>query len=103
MLGRGGAVVLRDVPGALHVHLGGPRDARIEAAVRHEGIDRRTAERRLRAHDRARIEYVRRAYGVDGEDPSLYHLMLDATAFGVGECVDLIVAASERRRDAEAS
>jgi hypothetical protein len=30
VLGRGGAVVLADVPGALHVYLGGPREGRIE-------------------------------------------------------------------------
>lgn len=79
-LGRGGMVVLRTVPWALHVHLGGAREARIEQGMRLEELDRETAEQRQKAEDRARIDYVRRAYGVDGEDPSLYHLMLDSTA-----------------------
>jgi cytidylate kinase len=101
VLGRAGAVVLRDVPGALHVYLGGPRDARIEAAMEREGIDPQTARRRLVVSDRARRAYVRGAYGVDGDDPSLYHLMIDTTALGVAASADLIVLASERRRDAQ--
>jgi cytidylate kinase len=97
VLGRGGQVVLGSVRGALHVYLRAPRDARVEQAMEIEGVDRKTAERRLEANDRARIEYVQSAYGVDGTDPSLYHLMLDTSAFALDTCVDLIVAASRAR------
>jgi cytidylate kinase len=97
VVGRGGMVVLADVPGVLHVHLGGRRDARIRQGMALESIDRETAERRQEAEDRARIRYVGDAYGVDGEDPSLYHLMLDSTALDLDTCVDLIVAASRAR------
>ena len=96
-LGRGGMVVLRSVPWALHVHLGGPPEARVEQRMALEGIDRRTAERRQEAEDRTRIGYVLRAYGVYGEDPSLYHLMLDSTALDLDTCVELIVEASKAR------
>jgi len=96
-IGRGGMVVLADVPGALHVYLGGPRDARIEQRVKLEGIDRETAARRQEAEDGARIRYVSDAYGVDGRDPSLYHLVIDSTALDLDTCVELIVAASRAR------
>jgi Cytidylate kinase-like family len=96
-LGRGGMVVLRSVPWALHVHLGGPREARVRQRMALEGIDRRTAERRQEVEDRTRIGYVRRAYGVHGEDPGLYHLMLDSTALALDACVELIVAAARAR------
>jgi cytidylate kinase len=62
-----------------------------------EGIDRATAERRQEVEDRARIGYVHRAYGVDGEDPSLYHLVLDSTMLDLDTCVELIVTASHAR------
>lgn len=96
-IGRGGMVVLADVPWALHVHLGGPREARVEQRTALEGIDRETAERRQRAEDRARARYVRNAYGVDGGDPSLYHLMIDSTELDLDACVDIIVTASRAR------
>jgi cytidylate kinase len=97
VLGRGGAVVLGSVPGALHVLLTGPRQARVEQAMRIEGVDQKTAEKRLEANDSARREYVRGRYGVDGDDPSLYHLVIDGTAFGVDACADLIATASRMR------
>ena len=97
MLGRGGAVVLASVPGALHVYMGGARDARIEEVMESEGVERPTAERQVDAHDRARRDYVRDFYGVDGDDPSLYHLVLDAVELGVNGCVELIMLASSYR------
>ncbi len=96
-VGRGGMVILRSVPWALHVHLGGPREARVAQRMALEGIDRATAEARQKAEDRARMSYVSRVYGVDGGDPALYHLMLDSTALHVDTCVELIVTAARAR------
>ena len=95
VLGRGGAVVLASVPGALHVYLGGSRDGRIGRLMELHGIDRATAARRVKANDRARRDYVRSSYGIEGDNPKLYHLMIDAISLGADVCVDLIVAASE--------
>lgn len=97
VLGRGGMVVLRPVASALHVYLRGPREARLRQAMAIEELDRETAQRRLETEDKSRIEYVRRAYGVNGEDPNLYHLILDSTTLDLDTCVDLIVAASHAR------
>jgi cytidylate kinase len=103
ILGRGGAVVLAQVPTALHVYLGGKRAARIERVMTGSGLDRATAAQLVDANDRARRDYVRGAYGVDGDDPSLYHLMLDTVAVGIDASVDLVVAASQARiREAHA-
>ncbi len=97
VLGRGGAVVLGSVPGALHVLLTGSHEARVEQAMKIEGIDQKTAEHRLEANDHARREYVRQRYGVDAEDPNLYHLVIDGTAFDLDACADLIATASRMR------
>jgi cytidylate kinase len=101
VLGRGGAVVLDSVPGVLHVYLGGAWRARVERVMQSDGVDRTTAERLVRAHDRARRDYVRDFYGVDGDDPKLYHLVLDAVTLGVDACVELIVLASSHRTGSE--
>jgi Cytidylate kinase-like family len=97
VLGRGGVVVLGTVPGVLHVMLGGPREARLRQGMRLENLDQGTAERRLDATDRARLGYVRREYGVDPEDPDLFHLRIDSTALDLETCVVLIVAAAAAR------
>ena len=100
VLGRAGAVVLRDDPRALHVRLDGPREARIEQGMRLEGADRATAERHARDTDRARETYVQHYYRVDPRDPSLYHLIIDSTAIPLEACVEIIVTAA-CARDAE--
>jgi cytidylate kinase len=94
VLGRAGAIVLRDHPDALHVRLDGPRDRRIEQAMRLRGLEHADADRLLRDSDRAREAYVRHFYGADARDPSLYHLVIDSTALPLGTVADLIVAAA---------
>lgn len=103
VLGRGGAVVLASAPQALHVYLGGDRKARIERVMELQGIDRETAAQRVKANDRARREYVRSTYGVDGDNRTLYHLMIDAVALGVDVCVELIVGAAQGRAQQEST
>jgi cytidylate kinase len=97
VLGRGGAVVLADVPGSLHVYLGGDRKARVERVMELGGVDRETASQRVKANDRARRDYVKSTYGIDGDNPHLYHLMIDAIALGADVCAELIVAAAQAR------
>ncbi|KIH97249.1 cytidylate kinase [Streptomonospora alba] len=123
VLGRAGALVLADRPGALHVRLDGPPERRLSQAAmlreRAPGADSADnaadeedgqggAEepwhpptmRDLRDNDRARSAYVRRFYRVDPASPSLYHAVLDTTALPLETCVDLIERmARERARD----
>lgn len=97
ILGRAAALVLRDHPGALHVRLTGPRERRLEQAMELEGIGREEAGRRLEATDRAREAYVRHFYGTDPRDPELYHLVVDSTAIGLDDCVEVLALAAEAR------
>jgi Cytidylate kinase-like family len=97
ILGRAAAVVLRDEPAALHVRLDGPPERRLARATQIEGVDRETAERRMRETDRAREAYVQQFYGVDAHDPALYHLVIDSTVLGLDACVDLIALAVKAR------
>lgn len=97
VIGRAGAVVLRGRPGVLHVRLDGSREARVRQGARIDRIDEATAKRRLGAYDRARKAYVSNNYGVDPDDPDLYHLRLDSTVLDLDTCVELITAAARAR------
>ncbi len=97
ILGRAGAIVLRDDAGALHVRLTGPTQARIAQGMRIEGVDRDTAVRHAEETDRARQAYVHHFYGEDPRDPGLYHLVIDSTAIPLEACAALIVAAARAR------
>jgi hypothetical protein len=94
ILGRAGAVILRDHPDALHVRLDGPADRRVAQAIEVEGLSREDAERLRKSGDRAREAYVRHFYGCDAKDPSLYHLVIDSTALSKDTVVEIIAAAA---------
>jgi hypothetical protein len=94
MLGRAGAIVLRDDPDVLRVRLDGPRDARLGQAMRFGSIDEETARRAIERLDRTHADYARELYGVDIRDFALYDLMIDSTRIEVETCVDIIVAAA---------
>lgn len=95
ILGRGAVVVLRDDPRALRVRLTGPPERRVAQAVQHQGLDRATAEDALRRLDRAHSEYMRRFYGVEIDDATLYHLVLDSTSIEITTCVEMIARAAQ--------
>jgi cytidylate kinase len=96
ILGRAGAVVLRDDPRAVHVRLDGPREARLLQAMRLQGIDRETAERRMKETDPARYQYVRVLRRADARDPTLYHLLINSTVIELTACVEVIALATEK-------
>jgi cytidylate kinase len=97
VLGRAGALVLRNDPRALHVRLHGPREKRIEQAMRLGAGDREEVEQHLQETDRAREAYVRHFYHHDPRDPVLYHLTIDSTAIPLEVVVDLIERAAASR------
>lgn len=94
VLGRAGAIVLRDRPDALHVRLDGAAEQRVFQGMRVEEIDEEEARRRQRTSDRARIDYVKHFYRADARDPRHYHLVIDSIAVPLPTCVELIVTAA---------
>lgn len=93
LLGRAAAVVLADLPGALHVRLRGSPEGRVQAAMRQHGIDQESAEALQRENDKIRSGYVKHFYRVDSASPQLYHLVIDTVRLGWENAEELIVAA----------
>jgi cytidylate kinase len=97
ILGRAAAIVLADVPKALHVRLDAPEDARVAALRERTGEDEETIRQQLRTNDAARAAYVRHFYRQDPRDCTLYHIVIDSTVIGWEATADLIVAAARVR------
>jgi cytidylate kinase len=93
ILGRAASAAFRAEPGVLRVRLFGAEAARIAQAARLEAIDRETASRRRAEVDSARATYVKRLYGCDIDDPTLYHLQLDSTVLPLDTCAELVCTA----------
>jgi cytidylate kinase len=91
-------ILLRDDPRALRVRLDGPPERRVRLAMQiDDGLERESAERGVRDLDRMHDAYSQQFYGVSIRDPSLYHLMIDATAIELEACIELILAAAKAR------
>lgn len=97
ILGRAGAVLLRDDPRVLRVRLDGPAEDRIRRAVALGEISEDTARQAMTKADRTHEAYVKHFYAQDVRDPRLYHLVIDSTAIPVQACADMIVAAARSR------
>jgi cytidylate kinase len=97
VLGRAGALVLRDRPDVLHVRLDGPRERRLEAAVARSDRSIDEVRREMEANDRTREAYVRHFYRCDPAAAKHYHLVIDSTAVPVETVVDLVVTAARAR------
>ena len=97
VLGRAGAIVLKERPDVLHVRLDGPRDRRLAAAVERSGRPLEEVRREMEVNDRTREAYVRHFYRCDPEAARHYHLVLDSTALPVETVVDLVVTAARAR------
>jgi len=101
VMGRGGQVLLRRQPRALHIQIVAPFLYRVKAVMLAERLNKRAAENRVRANDRARADYMRRYHGVDWLDPTLYHLVINRGCLSVQAAVDLVVTAHNLSTEAE--
>lgn len=95
IVGRGGQVLLKSHPGALHLQIVAPLDPRVQVVMERAKLDKRSAQNRVRTSDRARFDYIRRYYGVDWLDPTLYHLTINSFQVPLTTAVDLIIAAQK--------
>jgi cytidylate kinase len=97
VLGRAGALVLRERADALHVRLDGPPERRLEAAARRSGRSLDDVRREMEANDRTREAYVRHFYRCDPGEAAHYHLVVDTTVFDIDTVVELVVTAARSR------
>lgn len=96
-VGRAGAIVLRDFPGALHVRLRGDATKRAEAYAAAKKIDVKEAREIVDANDKARLAYGKTFYRANLADTALYDLVIDQTRISEGAAVEIIRAALQGR------
>ena len=97
VLGRAGALVLKDRVDALHIRLDGPPDRRLQAAAGRSDRSLEEVRREMEGNDRAREAYVRHFYRCDPAEAAHYHLVVDSTAFAIDTVVEMVVTAARGR------
>ena len=94
IVGRGGAYILRDFPGALHVFLRASEAVRVKAIMaRYNITSEEDARKRLKRTDENWTAYIKQVYGHDRNLAAHYDLVLDTGRLGYEKAVRVIVAA----------
>ena len=100
IVGRGGSVLLRDIPHVLRVGAVARFDDRVARIMERERLDREQAEKTVIERDKARAFYFKRYWNIDNPDhPELYHLVLNTSDVAVDYAAELVVQASEALAD----
>jgi cytidylate kinase len=80
--------------GVLRVFLTAPAETRAARLADGEGLDAKAAAKRLTESDRGRSAYLERFYGVKGERPTDYDLVLNMERLGAEEAAAIVVRAA---------
>ena len=83
IVGRGGQVLLKDLPGVLRLRIIAPFEMRISRLMEQKGYDEKDAERILRRSDRDSSGYINSFFGVDWADEGLYDFVINTRTFSV--------------------
>lgn len=98
ILGRGGQLVLRDWPTALHVHLYAPLPVRIKRLQERHQISELEAKRRISGSDERKRWYVRQAHhNANWKDLKHYHLAINTAAISAEIAAEIIIQAAKGR------
>jgi len=98
IVGRGGAYLLRDFDGALHVFLRASEVIRVKVVQARFNLSEEDARRRLKQADENWTAYIKQVYGHDRNLASHYDLVLDTGRLGYEATVDAILAAVATRK-----
>jgi cytidylate kinase len=92
IVGRGGAYILHDHPGALHVFLRADSATRVKTVMELEKKTEDDARKRLKQTDENWTAYIKQVYGHDRNLASHYDLVLDTGRLGYDATLAAILA-----------
>ncbi len=90
IIGRGGAMILADWPGALHFRLIARKAARLRRVIERLGCAEEEAARLIEKADRDRAAFLRQRFNADPEDPTHYALVLNTGILGIERAARLM-------------
>lgn len=90
IVGRGSQFLLHNAPRTLHISVFAPLPYRIEQVMKQYHFNHDQARQLIEQRDYERESYLRRYYGSDGQQPDLYHLLLNTGLFSFELAANLI-------------
>jgi cytidylate kinase len=95
IVGRGGQMILRDWPGALHVRLYAPLEVRVRRIAQRFDISEEQARRRVTRSDEQKRQYIRHMHNnASWKDQKYYHLAINTGAISPQVAARIIMLAA---------
>lgn len=99
IVGRGGAYILSNFPGALHVFLRASEAIRVKTIMERFNIaSEEEARKRMKQTDENWTSYIKQVYGHDRNHPAHYDMVLDTGRLGYEATVEVILSALKARK-----
>jgi cytidylate kinase len=90
IIGRGGQVILKDIPSTLHILIIAPEDIRIHRLSERMNIDSKEAKKRVLLGDKERARYLKRFHNAEWKEPSLYDITINTAKLSEDLAVKII-------------
>ncbi len=92
---RANHALLRDLTCALHIGVTASLERRVQNLVA-RGVQEEEALKAIRTNDHEREAFTKFAFGVDWNNPELYHIMLNMDKWSTDQAVDMIVGLARK-------
>jgi cytidylate kinase len=96
IVGRGGQVLLKDLPGVFHLRVIAPLAVRVQRVLAEEKDEKQTA-RLLRRNDRDSEGFIRSFFDMDWDDPNLYDLVINTQKVSAESAAEMILTTAQSR------
>jgi cytidylate kinase len=96
IVGRGGQVLLKDLPGVFHLRVIAPLAVRVQRVLAEEKDEKQTA-RLLRRNDRDSEGFIRSFFDMDWDDPNLYDLVINTQKVSAESAAEMILRTAQSR------
>lgn len=106
IVGRGAQVILKDIPGTLHVRVIAPHATRVNRLMVQRGCEIKNVERIVRQSDRDSSGYINTYFDANWDNSNLYDLVINARTMTMNTGVDIItstVDADEFKKSSQVS
>lgn len=96
IVGRGGMAALQDKSDVLHVRIDAPVALRVKRLMEHEGLVLEDAQKKIRERDLSDVGWIKRYFGLDTHEPTLFDLIISTAKYTPADAADLVIEALEK-------
>ncbi len=97
IVGRGGQVILKDIPGTLHIRVIAPYATRVSRIMEQRGYEENDVQRMIRQSDNDSSGYLSTYFDANWDDSDLYDLVINTRAMTPNKSVEIITCAVDTK------